>query len=310
MTANNQNQDNGYVEPLYQRMQYGAPELKKSYMKFFSRGVLLAIAIHIVFISLYIFSLYLEKLQAERREQFSRNLELQNFQTQEQETQEEETQQQPEVEQAKVEALKDDAALAPEPVAKKEAVLETIKDVQKLEEIKTAVDSRGREDFDPSKVTDYSSIKLDAKDIEKKEQKEEKKEKTDSKTKVYQQFEVDKAPVAVNLGQVQASMRYPEIARQNGIEGKVTVKVLVGTDGSVIQIGSISGPEVFHSEVSSKVMNLQFNPAIQQGQPVKCWVTVPFNFTLTGKFKKDKEEKKEEIKEEKKEEKKTETPKE
>jgi len=135
---------------------------------------------------------------------------------------------------------------------------------------------------------------VDVKKTEEKVEKEEKKE----KTKTYQQFEVDKPPVAVNLSQVKGSMRYPEIARSSGIEGKVTVKVLVGPDGSVVQIGGFSGPDVFRDEVSSKVMNLQFTPALQQGQPVRCWVSVPFSFTLTGKFKKESgdEEKKEEVK--------------
>ena len=141
----------------------------------------------------------------------------------------------------------------------------------------------------------------------KKQVKEEKKEKVN---KTYQQFEVDKPPVAVNLGQVKSSMRYPEIAKSSGIEGKVTVKVLVGPDGSVVQVGGYSGPDVFRDEVSSKVMSLQFTPALQQGQPVRCWVSVPFSFKLSGKFKKDNEdEKKDEPKKEepKKEDKKEES---
>ena len=49
-------------------------------------------------------------------------------------------------------------------------------------------------------------------------------------------------------------------------------------------------------------MSLQFTPALQQGQPVRCWVSVPFSFTLTGKFKKESGEEKEDKKEEKKKE--------
>ena len=52
-------------------------------------------------------------------------------------------------------------------------------------------------------------------------------------------------------------MRYPEIARQSGMEGRVVAKVLVGTNGSVIKVGGISGPEVFRDEVSDKVMGLE-----------------------------------------------------
>ena len=103
----------------------------------------------------------------------------------------------------------------------------------------------------------------------------EEKEKT-----VYQSFEVEKAPEAVNLEQVRSSMVYPPIALEAQIEGKVTVKVLVSESGSVMKVGSMSGPEAFHSEVREKVMNLQFTPGLQNGKPVKVWVTVPFNFKL------------------------------
>ena len=42
-------------------------------------------------------------------------------------------------------------------------------------------------------------------------------------------------------------MRYPEIARSSGIEGKVTVKVLVGPDGSVVQ--SVDSADLMYSEM-------------------------------------------------------------
>jgi len=103
----------------------------------------------------------------------------------------------------------------------------------------------------------------------------EEKEKT-----VYQSFEVEKAPECVNLQQVRGSMVYPPMAIEAQIEGKVTVKVLVDANGNVIKIGSINGPDVFRDEVSSKSMQLQFTPGLQNGKPVKVWVTVPFSFKL------------------------------
>lgn len=293
MSTQNKSDFNNYVEPIETKMEYGLPELKKVYRKFLSRGLVIAIILHAFFISLYCLSLYLEA-QAEKNLQIKRDIELKDIQSQESNDSEEDQAPPPEVEPQKIEALKDLAALTPEPVAKEKADLETIKKVEETEKIKAFVSSEGSENFDPTKET--GKIKVEDKKVEEKVKKEETK---DTKTKTYQQFEVDKAPVAVNLAQVQGSMRYPEIARSSGIEGKVTVKVLVGPDGSVVQVGGFSGPDVFREEVSSKVMNLQFTPALQQGQPVRCWVSVPFNFKLSGKFKKeDTEEKKEEKKEE------------
>lgn len=299
MSTQNNQDINNYVEPIETKMEYGLPELKKVYRKFLSRGLVVAIILHAFFISLYCISLYLDA-RAEKDLQHKREIELKDIQQTESSDNQDEQAPPPEVETQKVEALKDMSALTPEPVAKEKAELETTKKVEQLEQIKSDVSSKGDENFDPTKET--QKVKIEDRKVEEKVKKEETK---DVKVKTYQQFEVDKAPVAVNLGSVQGSMRYPEIARSSGIEGKVTVKVLVGPDGSVVSVGGFSGPDVFREEVSSKVMNLQFTPALQQGQPVRCWVSVPFNFKLSGKFKKeegDDKEKKEVKKEEKKEE--------
>jgi hypothetical protein len=40
-------------------------------------------------------------------------------------------------------------------------------------------------------------------------------------------------------------------------------------------------------------MNLQFTPALQGGQPVRCYVNVPFKFSLGKKKTTEDEEKKE-----------------
>ena len=169
---------------------------------------------------------------------------------------------------------KDLEALTPQPVAKERADVETIKTQQQLEEIKTPVSSTG----DTGKFNYSGVVKIEDKKIEDKITKREvveEKEKT-----VYQSFEVEKAPECVNLQQVRGSMVYPPMAIEAQIEGKVTVKVLVDANGNVIKIGSINGPDVFRDEVSSKSMQLQFTPGLQNGKPVKVWVTVPFSFKL------------------------------
>lgn len=174
-------------------------------------------------------------------------------------------------------ALKDLSALTPEPVAKKYVKEEVIlKNQQELEKVTLPVASTGTDD--PSKVNPNAIFtgKVEEKKVEEKVVKKEEKKKVD-----YKEFEVEKAPVAVNLQQIKSMMKYPEIARESGIEGRVIVKVLVNTDGSIIRIGGISGPEIFHEEVSEKIMELQFTPALMDGKPVKCWVSVPFSFKLS-----------------------------
>jgi len=252
---------------------YGAPELKKTYQRFFARGFVLAIIIHVVLISVYMGINYWNNLKAEEQSKNQNQQRIINVTDLEPPPGVENDQPPPpKIEELKVAPPKDLTALQPEPVAKDKAQEQTIKTQEELEQIKSPVSSTG----DTGKFTYSGPVKIEEKKVE---QNIEKKEKVVEKT-VFQSFEVEKPPDCVNLAQVKSSMTYPEVARQAGIEGRVTVKVLVGPDGSVIQVGSVSGPDVFQDEVRDKATNLQFTPGLQNGKPVKVWVTVPFNFKL------------------------------
>jgi periplasmic protein TonB len=258
---------------INEKMKYGAPELKKLYQRYVTRGLIIAICIATVLsISSLAYIIWAKEKSDRELENQKREMTIMDLDVP------------PPIQEVPPEikevALKDLSALAPEPVPKKMVTEEVkLKSQKELEEVKLPVASEGTDD--PSKVTADFTGKVQEKKVEEKVEKKEEKKKD-----IFQQFEVEKAPVAVNLGAIKGSMRYPEIARQSGIEGRVVAKVLVGTDGSVIKVGGISGPDVFRDEVSDKVMNLQFTPALQNGQPVKCWVSVPFSFTLSSKDKK------------------------
>ncbi len=74
---------------------------------------------------------------------------------------------------------------------------------------------------------------------------------------------------------------YPEIARMARIEGKVLVHVLVGKDGRVKKAMVIqqAHPSLDEAALEAAKRAL-FKPAIQQGQPVPVWVSIPFRFKL------------------------------
>jgi len=299
MEDKNLNTSEQYIEPVDYKMQYGAPDLKKFYRKFAFGGLILAILLHAFFIASYSFSVYLEEKRKEEELRQRKDVVLKDIMSEQNENEDDNAPPPIEQEVEEQTVIKDLESLNPEPSAKEKAEIQTLKSIE--EQVKQDQTLRGREEKEgsdlPSDRLDKGKLEKTEENIKKEEQKEIKKESPD---KVYKQFEVDKAPSAVNLGSVRASMRYPSIAQQNGIEGRVTVQVLVGKDGSVVQVGKFSGPDVFRDEVTSKVSNLRFSPAIQQGNPVNCWVTVPFSFTLSQSgFKKDKD--KEEEKEEKKE---------
>lgn len=253
---------------------YGAPELKIVYRRFFSRGLIYAILVHLIVIGAY-FGINIMRLKAEEKKTQvqQRIINVTDLEPPPSVT-DEEAPPPPKYEEPLAAPPKDLAALIPEPVPKHMAEIETIKTQKELEEIKTPVSSFG----DTGKYVYTGKIeKVEEKKIEEKIEKKEEVEKT-----VYQSFEVEKAPECVNLSQVRSMMQYPTVAREAGIEGRVSVKVLVGPDGSVIKIGSISGPEVFHDEVREKSRLLEFTPGLQNQKPVKVWVTVPFNFKLTN----------------------------
>lgn len=248
---------------------YGATELKKTYQKFLRKGLIFAVLIHGFIIGTYLFANYISKLEDSKNKDIQqRIINVTDLEPPPSATDEEEPPP-PKIEEPPVAPPKDLSALTPEPVAKEKAEEQTIKTQQELEDIKGPVGN------DTGKFQFSGKIKVEEKKIE---EKIEKKENTEKST--YQSFEVEKAPECVNLSQVRASMKYPEVAREAGMEGRVTVKVLVNESGSVIKIGSVSGPDVFHDEVRDKAMDLQFTPGLQNGKPVKVWVTVPFNFKL------------------------------
>ena len=247
---------------------YGASELKSIYQKYLQKGLIFAILIHGFVIGSYLLANYISKMESDKDKNIQqRIINITDLEPPPSATDEEEPPP-PKIEEPPVAPPKDLTALTPEPVAKEKAEEQTIKTQEELEQIKTPVGS------DSGKFQYSRNVKVEEKKIE------EKVEKQKEEKSVYQSFEVEKAPEAVNLAQVRASMQYPEIARESGIEGRVTVKVLVGENGNVIKIGSVSGPDVFHDEVRDKASDLEFTPGLQNGKPVKVWVTVPFNFKL------------------------------
>ena len=75
------------------------------------------------------------------------------------------------------------------------------------------------------------------------------------------------------------------MARQAQLEGTVRIRVLVKKDGSVgdaiIQISS--GITSLDDAALKAVYGCKFKPAIQNGRPVKVWVSFPYEFILHAK---------------------------
>jgi protein TonB len=75
---------------------------------------------------------------------------------------------------------------------------------------------------------------------------------------------------------------YPEVAKENNIQGRVIVKFCVTPTGGVDQVSVLKGvdPEL-DAEVVRVVKTLpKFKPGKQGGKPVPVWYTIPINFQL------------------------------
>lgn len=79
-----------------------------------------------------------------------------------------------------------------------------------------------------------------------------------------------------------ATVKYPEIAQEKGIQGKVYVTFVVNKDGSVLNAKIARGVDpLLDAEALRVVSSLpKWNPGKQKGQAVAVQYTVPINFAL------------------------------
>lgn len=89
-------------------------------------------------------------------------------------------------------------------------------------------------------------------------------------------------PPNFNAAYLRNEVRYPLIARRNGIEGTVRLKVLVTREGRAaqVQLEQGSGSSALDSAALEAVRNWQFVPARRGQDAVESWVLVPVVFKL------------------------------
>ena len=130
-------------EGYFYKMTYGAPELKKFYKKFATRGIIVAVLLHVVIIGSYVFALILESKANEQQQRLSNIIELEDLGTPPS-ADEEDVPPPPDVDvPQEIIPLKDLEALIPEPVARQEAEILTTKTQEALDEIRAPVSSEG-----------------------------------------------------------------------------------------------------------------------------------------------------------------------
>ena len=78
------------------------------------------------------------------------------------------------------------------------------------------------------------------------------------------------------------AIKYPQIAQENGIQGRVYIQFVVDKDGSVTQASVARGVDPSLDKEALRVVNSlpKWKAGMQRGKPVKVSYTVPINFQL------------------------------
>jgi periplasmic protein TonB len=254
---------------------YGAAELKKTYQRSFREGLLIAVLVHVAVIFLYIAITYINNARADDKKIILNkpgvfvDLDIP-----------------PPIDNTEPPKVKEDdilkpqkdlSALQPDPVAKSISDNVITKTQDELQQVQNNVSDKGDSVNYFANNNNIGDIKVKDDVIK---DKIDNVVKNDTRDVIFENFQVEVAPECTNLQQVRGSITYPPVAVEIGLEGKVTVRVLVGEDGSVLKVGNINGNDVFREEVKEKSKNLVFTPGLQNNKAVKVWVSVPFSFKL------------------------------
>ena len=81
---------------------------------------------------------------------------------------------------------------------------------------------------------------------------------------------------------VQKRLRYPQIAQENGISGRVTLSFVVERDGTVTNIQVLQSPDRSLAEEATRVVgnSPKWEPGMQSNKPVRVKYTLPVVFTI------------------------------
>ncbi|MDR1918814.1 MAG: energy transducer TonB [Tannerellaceae bacterium] len=79
-----------------------------------------------------------------------------------------------------------------------------------------------------------------------------------------------------------SSVKYPVIAQENGIQGRVICSFVINRDGSVVDAQVVRGVDPSLDKEALRVVNTQpkWSPGKQRGKPVRVKFTVPITFKL------------------------------
>lgn len=81
---------------------------------------------------------------------------------------------------------------------------------------------------------------------------------------------------------ISQSIRYPVVAQENGLQGRVTCSFIVNTDGRIVDAEVVRGIDPSLDKEALRVINSmpKWEPGKQRGKPVRVKYTLPIIFRL------------------------------
>jgi periplasmic protein TonB len=233
--------------------QYGVPELKKNYQKYFTRGLVIATIVHLAMIGTYWGAEYLA-----REEEPTVVVRVMKYSDIGPPPSITDSQAAPAIAVAST-AVKPSVGI-PVPVPDAEINPEqTIATQSEMSSIADPLLTDGSGDGSGQTV-----IEQDIRDIV-----------IDEAPADFVPYE--KAPMVVK----RPAPVYPEIARKAGVEGTVWLKLWIDKEGKVKKAIVVkSDSEVLDQAAIDAAMQWVFTPALQRDKPVAVWMSIPFKFKL------------------------------
>lgn len=99
---------------------------------------------------------------------------------------------------------------------------------------------------------------------------------------------VEETPQFMNGGMVglmqylSKNIKYPVMAQEANVQGRVTVQFVVNKDGSIVDVQVLRGVDPYLDKEAVRVISTmpKWKPGKQRGKPVRCKYTVPVTFKL------------------------------
>ncbi len=96
--------------------------------------------------------------------------------------------------------------------------------------------------------------------------------------------------VSLDMDELSSYVKYPDLARRAGITGTVYVKCLIGRNNKLLKVlVEMSDNELLNQSAIDAVCKVQsWQSAVQKGEKVAMWISVPIEYNLTPAKKTEK----------------------